>query len=537
MNNEGFNISIPYIDAVTGEMVITISKAFKTKNGREGVMATDLAIGYLVDMLSEIDAGEGAYTFVVDHEGNMLTHVYDEFIPNVEDGYKNIYEILDGQFNKVLETSNLELKDRKIEDYDQIDRLFFFGDVLEADWKVVIGQPVASVLGVINKLTVFIMLIIIGVLLVSLMASLYLSNSIAKPIMHTAGLAGNIGDLNLTDQISKKDLRRKDEIGQMYNSFQDIIIKLKSFVKDLELSVHTNYRVYEETIDKLGYLVGQGEDTSATTQELSAGMEETSASLLAINEAAREIDKAVADFASKVDEGAYTSNEISTKAEALNERFITARDATMTTYVEAKEEIELAIQSSREVAKIDILSTAILDISEQTSLLSLNASIEAARAGEYGRGFAVVADEIRKLAEDSNQTVTQIQQVTQGITTSVNQLVNHSTKLINFLEKEIMGDYEMMVGAVGQYKNDGQSLNLIIGDLSATSQELAATINGVSTAIEEITITVEESTKATVGIAEKNMNIVEAISEINNIMEGNKEVSKKLEELVSQVRY
>lgn len=217
--------------------------------------------------------------------------------------------------------------------------------------------------------------------------------------------------------------------------------------------------------------------------------------------------------------------------------FIKAKDNTMVTYIKAKEEIQSAIESSKEVAKINILSTAILQISEQTSLLSLNASIEAARAGEYGRGFAVVADEIRKLAEDSHRTVGQIQEVTQGITTGVNQLVDHSTSLVNFLEKEIMGDYEMMVGAVGQYKNDGQSLNLIIGDLSATSQELAATINEVSTAMGEITITVEESTKATVNIAEKNMNIVEAINDINNIMEGNKEVSEKLEELVSQVQY
>lgn len=244
MKNEGFNISPPYIYAATGEMVITISKSFKTNTGREGVVASDLAIGYLVDLISGIDVGEGAYAFVVDHEGNIVTHRYDEFIPSVEGGYKNIHEVLDGKFNKVLETSKLALKDRKIKDYDQVDRLFFFGDVLEADWKVVIGQPVGSVLGVINRLTIVIILIILGVLLVSIIASLYLSNSIAKPIIQTVGIAGNIGDLNLIDKINKEDLSRKDEIGQMYNSFQDIIIKLKNFVTELQVSVHTNYRVY-----------------------------------------------------------------------------------------------------------------------------------------------------------------------------------------------------------------------------------------------------------------------------------------------------
>ena len=100
-----------------------------------------------------------------------------------------------------------------------------------------------------------------------------------------------------------------------------------------------------------------------------------------------------------------------------------------------------------------------------------------------------------------------------------------------------MGDYEMMVGAVGQYSNDGQSLNIIISDLSATSEELAATVNQVVTSMTEVAITVEESTKATVNIAEKNMNVATAIGEINDIMEGNREVSEKLDELVSRVKH
>src|SRR5690606_18485270 len=126
-----------------------------------------------------------------------------------------------------------------------------------------------------------------------------------------------------------KDLKRKDEIGQMYRSFQSIIEKQKVFMKDLQDSIEKNHEVYEKTIEKLNFLLSQAEETSATTEELSSGMEETSASTIAINESSVEIDKAISDFAEEVEEGASTSRDISTKAEGLNNQFITAKDNTM----------------------------------------------------------------------------------------------------------------------------------------------------------------------------------------------------------------
>lgn len=266
-------------------------------------------------------------------------------------------------------------------------------------------------------------------------------------------------------------------------------------------------------------------------------MEETAASTMSIEESTSDIDSAVADFAKKVEEGATTSNEISTKAETMSEQFIQAKDNTMQMYTDTRKELEEAIESSKEVEKIDILSNAILEISDQTSLLSLNAAIEAARAGESGRGFAVVAEEIRQLAENSTETAGEIQTVTKSITGAVEQLVENTVNLINFLEKDIIKDYEMMVDAVNQYKDDGYSLNNIISDLSATSEELSATINQISSSMKDISATVEESTAATNDIAEKNIDIVEAVDNIDDIMKKNEEVSNKLKQIVSQVKF
>lgn len=536
IDSDDFYISEPYVDAMTGDMVITISKAFKALDGKKGVISTDIQIDYLVDLVSSVNLGKGSYAFLIDEKGNIVTHLNEEFKPQ-EDKSFNIGDIVNGKLKNIVEKDKLDIKNRKVKDYDGVDRFFFFENVEESNWKVGVGVATNYVLGNINQAIKYTIIAALIVLIISIAISTYISNSITQPIINTVTIAENIGNLELLDKIDEKELNRKDEIGEMYNSFQNIITKLKIFMKDMEDSIHTNHQVYEETMDKLNFLVNQAEDTSATTEELSAGMEETSSSAISINESVSEVDKAISSFAENVEEGASTADEISTKAETLHSQFVQAKNSTMNLYANTKEEIEEAIESSKEVEKINILSNSILEISEQTGLLSLNAAIEAARAGESGRGFAVVAEEIGKLAENSNETVEEIQTVTENITKAVSKLIKNTTKLIDFLEKDIMGDYEMMVEAVEEYKNDGSSLNNIISDLSATSEELSATISEISTSIKEISTTVEESTISTTNIANMNVNIVEAIQNINDIMEKNKEVSNKLEEIVSQVKF
>ena len=532
-----FYISDPYIDANTEEMVLTISKAFQTKTGKQGVIATDISIAYLIDLVANIEIGENSYGFLIDDHGSILTHLHDDFKPDAENGETNIKDILNGQITDILENEDYELKDRKIKDFDDVDRFIFFSDIPEAGWKIGVAISTDLVMGGVNRVIFYSASAILIVLVISIFLSLYMAISITKPILQATKIAESIGDLNLRVNIGQKDLQRKDEMGQMAKAFQNIIEKLKVFMEDTDRSIQLTNEIYADTLEKLQFLVIQAEDTSATTEELSAGMEETAATALSINESGLEIDRALSDFAEKVEEGASTSNEISTKAEVLSGQFILAKDRTMDIYSQTKNEIEKAIEASKEVEKINVLSNAILTISEQTNLLSLNAAIEAARAGEAGKGFAVVANEIRQLAETSNSTVEEIQVVTHGIIETVDRLVDNISRVMDFLEQDITRDYEMMVDAVEQYKNDGFSLNTILSDLSATSEELAATVNEISHSMKEISITVEESTLATTNIADKNMNMVNGITNINNIMERNKEVSDKLADIVAQVKY
>lgn len=534
-NEDEIYISEPYVDAKTKDLIVSISRPLKKDEKILGVLCSDISIKHLIKVISNVKVGKDSYAFLVDDKGNILAHINDEYKPS-ESGYANINEILDGKLINIMKQSNLALKDRKVTDYDKVDRCFLFDDMKESGWKVGLAVSSKEVLKTINRVVKLTMITTVIILAIALVVSIYIANSISKPIMESVEIAENIGNLNLTDDvINEINMEREDEIGSMMRSYQNIIEKLRAFMEDMRESIKVTNQVYEKTISELNLLTDEAEDTSATTEELSAGMQEVAATTISISESTDEIDKATADFASKVEEGAKTANEISERAEKLNSQFIKAKDRTMDIYGKSKDEVSSAIKASKEVNKISVLSNAILEITDQTNLLALNAAIEAARAGESGRGFAVVADEIRKLAETSQETVGEIKSIAEGIISSVNQLVDNTMYLSNFLEKDVVKDYAMMMEAVEQYKEDGAALSNMISDLSAGSEELAASIGEISSAVREVSTTIEDSTKATTNIAEQNVRIAEIISEINDIMEKNREVSQKLNEIVSQV--
>ena len=146
-------------------------------------------------------------------------------------------------------------------------------------------------------------------------------------------------------------------------------------------------------------------------------------------------------------------------------------------------------------------------ITNQTNLLALNASIEAARAGEAGKGFAVVATEIGGLADQSKQTVTQIQKVTEEVTSSVAQLSSDAEQLLAFVGNDVVASYDTFDEVADAYNQDAGKIDALISDFSATSEELLASIDGVLDAMEGMATATNEGAKGTTDIAQKTVEV------------------------------
>ena len=173
-----------------------------------------------------------------------------------------------------------------------------------------------------------------------------------------------------------------------------------------------------------------------------------------------------------------------------------------------------ALEDIKIVDQIGILAESIMGITAQTNLLALNASIEAARAGEAGKGFAVVAEQIRVLAEQSKETVSNIQEVTQSVVGAVDNLAGDSARLLEFVGTDVVQNLEDFSQMADSYNDDAQKVDELVTDFSASSEELLASISGVMNGIGDVSKAASEGASGTTDIAQKTTVVVEKSSDI-----------------------
>ena len=190
--------------------------------------------------------------------------------------------------------------------------------------------------------------------------------------------------------------------------------------------------------------------------------------------------------------------------------------------------LQQAIESSKSVDRVNDLTDEILNISNQTNLLSLNASIEAARAGEAGRGFAVVADEISQLANSSREAANNIQTINNMVVEAVNDLIASADSIVKYINENILPDYEGFVGAGRQYNEDAVHVNEIVTRFNDMSVHLKQLMDNITDSINGINTAVNESAKGAMNVATNTSDLVKDIGEIADAMDDNRQVAGNL---------
>lgn len=241
---------------------------------------------------------------------------------------------------------------------------------------------------------------------------------------------------------------------------------------------------FSTTRNALDVLLASSQSQAASTEEITTNVHSQNNNVNILMESNKGIRESASNTVKRVHQGESSIRDLSAKMNELT-----------TTSSSVNNSMDMLLKDTENINSI--LNT-IKEISDQTNLLSLNASIEAARAGEAGKGFSVVASEIRELAETSKMSVTQIATLINNITSTVN-MVNDSLEENNSSVKSSVHSVDKMKDVFEDIKSDMNFLfnsinesNTLISSLTETSNAISSQIDAISCASEEGVASVEE---------------------------------------------
>lgn len=382
-----------------------------------------------------------------------------------------------------------------------------------------------------NKRTTFIISTIIeGAVVVFLLILIILN--IIKPLKKCISSIGVMEQGDFSQALGTALLKRRDDFGKLAGSIESMRTEMNGLIGEVKSQATEITGMVQEIDTNIQALDEEIENVSATTEELAAGMQETAASSEEINAMSHEIESAAKSIATRSQDGAMEADDIRDRAVSIKKTTTENDKRTKAIHAEINEGLTKALEDIKVVDQIGVLAESIMEITGQTNLLALNASIEAARAGEAGKGFAVVADEIRVLAEQSKAAVVHIQDVTKNVVESVTNLADGAKKLLEFVGTDVVDSFAGFSDMADSYSNDAGSIDGLVTDFSASSEQLLASINGVMDAIGEVSKAATEGATGTNDIAEKTGVVVEKAAEIKEKAEAAHAAADRLQKNV-----
>ncbi len=473
-------VTDPYNDSMGSGMTTTIATPVYNKDGElEFVLAEDVKIQAISDVISDLQEPDGTYAYLVDIDNNYIAHKNDAFKPTDAGS-----TAVDDTISKVHTDGKIE----KVKDYTGKKVFIATENVVSTGWYVGVAYPDSAMMKRVISLAVIAMIIFIaGIMLLGIIVTLSIKSQL-KPINKLKVFAeGDFSDREINNAESEKIPDEfKDETDQINNAADKVKKEIRGVIlsaKDTSTEISSKVDGYSSGMTKLSSTLDLMNDVvDKATGDFRKAAEQTDE----IDNTTRDMSKAIEDLAVKATDESTLAQDISERASGMIKSINESSSQAKEIYNKTSGELRRAIESAEEVEKIKEFTAQISGIAAQTNLLSLNASIEAARAGQAGKGFAVVAGEIKELSASSKVAADSIQNIAEHISGVVEELSRNSGKLLEFCNNKVLPDYDNMVVFGKQYKEDSGKFTESADDLSAASEEMSASMSAISNNINNV---------------------------------------------------
>lgn len=510
-------ISEPIVSRADKSIVIALAAPIMGANGNVIGVVAGVADGTTLSEMVSFKYAQTGYGYLLGKTGNVIGHPKAELVINQWNPFN------EAKKDPSLEPLALQVK-RMVQgetgygEYlwtDGVMKFMGFAPVKGTDWSVAVTAPKPEVLAGLIRLKMFVAMAAAVFIGMGVLLGLFIGRKIARPLKVTAKQAEIISQGDLTVEIPAEFMVMNDEVGILTRAFDNMLKNLRGMVQEISINSQDVAASSEELAAAGEDISASMEEIAASTQEISAGMQEVSAASEEINASGQDVSGFLAKVNDESRETHQNAQEIEQRAMAVQQGAEQAQHNAVHVYENIKGKILVAIDNARVVEQISGLAEDIAGIADQTNLLALNAAIEAARAGEQGRGFAVVAEEVRKLAENSSATVSQIHGLTKQVQDAITNLVNNTNELLSFINNDVVSDYSRMLDIGKQYKNDADTLSNLAETISSNVRQVMKAMVEIGRALESTTATIEETTAGTLEIARGSDTAARSAEEIS----------------------
>ena len=397
---------------------------------------------------------------------------------------------------------------------------------------VFVGTNKADKDAVLNRIIAMICTAVVIVMAICIGISMKIAYSISSDIKRSVGIVEKVAGGSLNIDIEKKMLNRKDEIGDLARGTVSLSNAMNSVINEIS----NNSKLLLETSGVLGEAADNTDKTmnevSATVSQMVENSTIQSTNSKAAFDHMKIMENNISETtseASLLSESAVSMQESGTKVSETLFKLCNINDNVKNIIEEVKEQTN---RTNESVNKINSAISFISAVAEETNLLSLNASIEAARAGEAGKGFAVVAQQIKKLAEQSNDSSKQIDDITKVLMQDSYKSVEIMQKMQDIVASQSESMEETRI-IVGQVLNDIRSSKDSIELIMNSTVKLEDSRNKVSGAVEELAEIAGQNMESTRRTFEETQKVTDTFKEVYSGAVKLREIADKLAESVS----